>query len=251
MDTTVIPWGSPVPAFGPLMRARVATVGLNPSNREFVDVDGAELEGDERRFPTLGSLDLEDWSDAKQSHLQCISDSCDLYFARNPYDGWFKRLNRIIEGTGASYYDDRQFLACHVDLVPFATSQKWGCLSTRQRAMLLSTCRNALGTMLRETTARVVVLNGRSVVDAFEQMTETTLKQEQMADWSLPRKTGKPVVGIAYRGLVESIAGIKLKRPVLVLGYNHNIQSSFGVTNQVMDSIRHWVAASASEYINA
>ena len=30
-------------------------------NREFVDVTGEELDGDSRRFPTLGSLGLRTW----------------------------------------------------------------------------------------------------------------------------------------------------------------------------------------------
>ena len=49
-STNVIRWSSPVPSFGDLSRSRVATLGLNPSNREFVDPDGQELSGAERRF---------------------------------------------------------------------------------------------------------------------------------------------------------------------------------------------------------
>src|SRR2546422_2502451 len=43
--TDVIRWGCPVPAFGDLTCSQVATLGLNPSNREFVDDFGQELEG--------------------------------------------------------------------------------------------------------------------------------------------------------------------------------------------------------------
>lgn len=32
-------------------------------------------------------------------------------------------------------------------------------------------------------------------------------------------------------------------RDILVLGYSHNIQSSFGVTTEVIGAIRDWVAA--------
>jgi hypothetical protein len=45
MDSNVIPWACPIPSFGDLTRARVATLGLNPSNREFVDERGNELDG--------------------------------------------------------------------------------------------------------------------------------------------------------------------------------------------------------------
>jgi len=54
--TSVIRWGAPVPSFGDLSSSLVATVGLNPSNREFVDVAGHELRDTYRRFHTLGSL---------------------------------------------------------------------------------------------------------------------------------------------------------------------------------------------------
>ena len=57
--TSVIKWSAPVPSFGDLSSSLVATVGLNPSNREFVDDSGQELCDTDRRFHTLGSLGLE------------------------------------------------------------------------------------------------------------------------------------------------------------------------------------------------
>jgi hypothetical protein len=42
-EAGVIPWSSPVLSLGDVTMARVATLGLNPSNREFVDGDGKEL----------------------------------------------------------------------------------------------------------------------------------------------------------------------------------------------------------------
>src|SRR5690348_10521062 len=84
-NTGIIPWSCPVPSFGDLFTARVATLGLNPSNREFVDEDGNELDGPLRRFHTLRSLGLTRWSDAQEQHKELILDSCREYFARNPY----------------------------------------------------------------------------------------------------------------------------------------------------------------------
>ena len=43
VDSNVIPWACPIPSFGDFTRARVATLGLNPSNREFVDEKEARL----------------------------------------------------------------------------------------------------------------------------------------------------------------------------------------------------------------
>src|SRR5438094_2076415 len=99
----VIPWSCPVPSFGDISRSRIATLGLNPSNREFVDESGTELDGPSRRFHTLKSLGLARWSDVGTRHLQLILDSCLAYFSRNPYNGWFRKLDQIISGTPASY----------------------------------------------------------------------------------------------------------------------------------------------------
>jgi hypothetical protein len=68
-----------------------------------------------------------------------------------------------------------------------------------------------------------------------------------MIKWSLPRKTRAGVAGIAYSGDVTSIAGVDLGRPIRVLGFNHNIQSSFGVTKRVSNAIRQWLGDSYSQ----
>ena len=51
----------------------------------------------------------------------------------------------------------------------------------------------------------------------------------------------------AYRGTVRRLAGVELSRPVMVLGFNHNLQSSYGVTSGVKDAIRDWITHTASE----
>lgn len=54
---SVIPWAAPIISFGDLSKSKIATLGLNPSNREFVDSSGNELLGFNRRFHTLQSLE--------------------------------------------------------------------------------------------------------------------------------------------------------------------------------------------------
>src|SRR5262249_7318415 len=148
--------------FGDLATARVATLGINPSNREFVDEWGRELQGDQRRFHTLRSLQLASWADADADHLRRIVDSCRDYFVHNPYDRWFKRLDFVISGTGTSFYDPER-PACHLDVIPFATSRKWTALTRRQRLNLLELSRDTLGLLLRHASLRVLILNGQSV----------------------------------------------------------------------------------------
>ena len=238
----VIPWGSPVPAFGNPHRSRVATLGLNPSNREFLDSVGNELDGRLRRFHTLNSLGLHSWAEADARHIQEIISYCQEYFQRNPYDRWFRVLDHVLRGAGVSYYDGND--ACHLDLIPYATTRKWVQLTSSQRRVLLAVGVTALTQMLACSPIRVLILNGRSVVSHFEGLAGIALRCTVMPNWSLPRRSGHPVPGFAYRGSLRKLCRRCLGRDVLVLGYNHNLQSSFGVTNGVRRHIRQWVSES-------
>lgn len=246
--TDVIQWGCPVPSFGDLSSSRVATLGLNPSNREFVDESGNELQGKSRRFHTLNSLGLASWSEADARHLRLILESCRAYFLGNPYDRWFRKLDQIVSGTNASYYDT-SCQACHLDLIPYATARKWTELTQQQRSSLLAVAGDTLGLLLRDSPVRVLILNGKSVVDHFQDIAGVCLERQEMPTWSLPRQSKPDVTGIAYRGIVDTLSGIELGHSVLVLGFNHNIQSSFGVTTEVIQAIRAWIAKASKDRI--
>jgi hypothetical protein len=245
-EADVIPWGAPVPSFGDLSRARVATLGLNPSNREFISDTGDELGGVHRRFHTLSSLGLHSWSDVNAYHLRLILDSCRTYFFVNPYDRWFRKLDYIISGTGASYYDLGNS-ACHLDLIPYATARKWTSLTSRQRTILLSVAGDSLALLLRDSSIRLLVLNGKTVIDHFQRVTGVRMEQFGVSEWTLRRDLPSEVSGFGYRAYVTSLCGVSLTRGMLVLGYNHNIQSSFGVTNSAMAAIRDWIAQAVGE----
>lgn len=242
----VIRWGCPVLSFGDLSTSRVATMGLNPSNREFVDESGNELEGAARRFHTLNSLGLSSWADADARHLKLILQSCSEYFLGNPYDTWFKKLDHVVQGAEASFYDPVR-TACHLDLIPYATSRKWTELTTTQRSALLEVAADTLGLLLRDSPVRVLILNGQSVVDEFQEIAAISLDKQLMSEWTLPRSIGRDVSGYAYTGRVTTMSGIALAHEVLVLGYNHNLQSSFGVTNDAIKAIRDWISRAVNE----
>ena len=241
-DLDVISWGCPVPFFGHLEAARLATVGINPSNREFVRADGSELAGHDRRLPTLGSLGLPSWSEADFVALRSILLACRKYFEHNPYDSWFGALQRIIEPTGHSYYAPRSN-ACHLDIVPWATTNKWGTLSPAARRKLVERAAQALVDMILSSPLTMLVLNGQEVVRQFEALLGNPLTAKRVPAWDLPRRSGRAVPGVAYFSRISSIAQIPLDRDLLVIGYNHNLQSSFGVTAAVRDHISEWINA--------
>ena len=247
-ETDVIKWGCPVPAFGDLSKSNIATLGLNPSNKEFVDNSGNELDGSNRRFHTLKSLSINCWSEIEDQHLDLINYSCRNYFMRNPYDTWFKKLNYLISDTNASFYDYSE-TACHLDLIPYATSCKWTDLTNSQRITLLTAVADTLGLLLKNSPVKVLILNGKSVVNHFQSISDICLEQEVKTDWELPRKNQSGIKGISYKGFVNHISGIDLDREILVLGFNHNIQSSFGVTKQVATAIKNWISESVNKEI--
>lgn len=245
-DSGIIPWACPVPTFGGLGASPVATLGLNPSNREFVDPLGNELEGNHRRFHTLGSLGLSRWSEAGMRHLKSILDLCENYFLRNPYDQWFKRLDYLISGTRFSYYTP-MMPACHLDLIPYATACKWTQLNLAQRLSLLDGTADTLGLLLRDSSIQLLILNGSTVARTFEEISDVAFTAREMPGWSLPRRSGEGVAGLSYKGVVRSVGGVATGRDILVLGYNHNIQSSFGVTRKVQYEIKKWITREAAK----
>jgi hypothetical protein len=96
----------------------------------------------------------------------------------------------------------------------------------------------------------MIVLNGQTVVDNLQRVTGMEFDKIRMNKWTLPRKNGDGIVGLAYRGTVQTLCGVDLGRSILVLGYNHNIQSSFGVTTAVKNAIRDWIAVASYEVID-
>lgn len=246
-ESNVISWGCPIPSFGNISLSRIATIGLNPSNREFVDEKGNELYGNGRRFETLNSLGLRTWSDAKDRDLKLILKSCEEYFHRNPYNGWFKKLDHLISGTSISYYFPSG-QACHLDLIPYATSKKWTELSKKQQANLIINTSDTLGLLLTNSRIELLILNGSTVVYNLEKISKVKFEKQYVSDWNLSRKTGK-VEGYAFEGFINKVGGLFLNRSIKILGYNHNIQSSFGVTKQVQTSIRDWISKKAKEIL--
>ena len=247
LDSDIIEWSCPVPVFGNIEKSRVSTLGINPSNREFMDECGIELQGENRRFHTLNSLSLESWLDASSEHLGLILSSCFEYFRQNPYDRWFSVLDRVISGTSTSYYSSAAS-ACHLDIVPYATQKKWTSLKYDQKKRLLEFNADILGRLLKKSPIRILILNGKSVVSVVEELLGYPLVEKEVATWALPRKGGANVGGFSYENRITEIGGVRLDRSILVLGFNHNLQSSFGVTREVTLEIEKWIASCARNF---
>ena len=239
IELGAIPWASPILAFGDPIKSRVATLGLNPSNLEFVDRHGCELHAPYHRFESLTTLQVGSWGDVASRGIRSVWQSCENYFYGNPYDRWFKRLEKLLVGTGASYYTSLGVKACHLDLVPFATADKWSSLTFKERTQLIELGTPSLVRTIIASDVRVLILNGSSVVKEFNRLVPNeSLEARPMKSWSLQ---GGRVPGIGYIGRVSRLGGLELDRELLVLGYNHNIQSSFGVTSEAVSRMAAWI----------
>ena len=247
-SSAIIPWACPVPFFGEPAGARLATVGINPSNNEFVSAAGGELNLQAQRLPTLKSLQLQSWKHATTKHVRQILIACRRYFDGNPYHRWFGVLERLLLPTGVSFYGKLPS-AFHIDIVPWATKKKWGQLGVGERQAILNSCGRSLAHVLQSAQAlELIVLNGSSAVRNFETVLGRKLETTIVHEWTLPRSSGPDVPGISYHAIVESIGSHSLGRSITVAGYNHNLQSSYGVSRDVLRSIAGWVAESHAHH---
>lgn len=156
----------PVLFFGDLFKAHVATVGLNPSHREYVDQYGVELEGTERRFETLTSLRATDRPSLTDEQCdRAIQTMRTYYRPGKPVYTWFRSLDRVTRAMRFSYSDGE---AAHLDLSQEATKPAWSELSRTSPAefeALRSADLPFLRWQLEALPLHTVICNGRTVTE--------------------------------------------------------------------------------------
>ena len=223
--TEVVPGSTPVVAFGDPFAATVATLGINPSWREFLDGEQL-LDGVARRLATLRSLGAESLGSLTDAQVLRVVEDCARYFDadRNPYRRWFDPLDRVLRAAvGASYYDRS---ACHLDLVQWATNPTWGRLEDQTRRDLLVEGLAHLRVLLTVGTTSLVLLNGRQVLNQVEAVGLVTLRG--CGTMPLGAKTCS-----LYTGERDGIRYV---------GWSTNLQSSFGVSNDFKSRLAGWIS---------
>ena len=221
----VVSGSTPVVAFGDPFVATVATLGINPSGREFVE-KGKLLDGPSRRLATLRSLGAENLASLTDEQVREVIEDCARYFDqdRNPYGRWFNPLDKLLRASvGASYYDRS---ACHLDLVQWATDPIWGKVADRTRQELLVDGLPHLRALLKFGSTDLVLLNGRQVLTQVEAVGLVELAEcgtMPLRDRSCSLYVGESD-GVRY------------------VGWSTNLQSSFGVSNEFKGRLAGWVA---------
>jgi hypothetical protein len=211
----VVTGSTPVVAFGDPLAATVATLGINPSWREFLANDGTLLHGRPRRLSTLLSLNADSTASLRPDQVQAVIAECAAYFRpnRNPYRRWFDPLDEILRtALRASYYDHT---ACHLDLVQWATRPTWNRLSKDARETLLTEGLPYLQALLRLGNLRTVLLNGRQVIDHVIAARLVRLRSSCEVHLDSGRACS------LYVGETEAITFV---------GWSANLQSSWGIS---------------------
>jgi hypothetical protein len=211
-----VPGSTPVISFGDARKSTVATLGWNPSKLEFLDGRGRELVGKDRRLETRTSIRETDLLSASTQSISRVVHACNSYFQRNPYR-WFNALEKVLKYSGASYYDGT---ACHLDLVQWATDPVWGKLSQTHQSALLRADVPFLNQQLSQGNITALLLNGKGIVSAYQDLLQGRLMELHIQEHPRLRLFS----GRDARGFT-------------VVGWNINLQSSFGVSNYEIEAI--------------
>jgi hypothetical protein len=225
----VIPGTTPVIAFGDPRRSEIASLGINPSWHEFNGADGNLLAGQKRRLSTLASLGAKSTCALTEDQIKIIVEECAAYFSGNPYRRWFDSLDQVLQdGLGVSYYDRS---ACHLDLVQWATAPAWVKLTPAVGQSLLQESLVHLRNQLRFGNVRLVVLNGREVI-------------EQVIRIGLAKLGASGTLHVNARLPCSLYSGLGEK--VRFLGWSTNLQSSFGVSREFKNRLARWLVDAAN-----
>ena len=216
---------TPVVSFGDAQTAEFATLGINPSKREFVDSKGGFLRGGERRLATLESIDAQRLDRLDDDQVAAVLADCAAYFHRNPFSTWFNPLETLLRnGLGAGYKEGR---ACHLDLVQWATDPVWGGIPAKVRQSLLAEGVRHLHTQLAHSRIRFVLLNGRGVINQ--------LSDQPLGSLSLTE------VGLIPMGHTTCTLVRGTDAGITFLGWSTNLQSSFGVSTAFKTELADWL----------
>ena len=212
----IVDKSTPVVAFGDVTTSRVATLGINPSDREFVE-NGKLLDRNNRRLETLDSLKANDSEVLTTEQAQSLLAGCYDYFKTGKaYGNWFDILDQVINsGLGVSYYDGS---ACHLDLVQWATSTKWASLPKSIRIRLLDEGTQHLRDQLTNEQISHVIVNGRAVWNELTRSKFLTYDEVGCLTYGSQQTKSKLIVGNA--GSTKFI------------GWTANLQSGFGAKDK-------------------
>lgn len=214
-SASTVPGSLPVLFFGDLFSAQIATVGLNPSRREYTTARNEELDGPGRRFETLSSLGATDRASLTSEQCDAAIATMRAYFdPGKPAYSWFASLSRVVQGMGLEY--GRREVA-HLDLVQEATDPTWSALNSQspgEARALLEQDASFLRWQIDAFPLRALVCNGRTVLDQVIGLTEAEVVARE--------KVGRLTWSVAISSVGD--------RRLAVVGWNIPLARPTGLT---------------------
>lgn len=224
----ITPGSTPVVAFGNPITAKVATLGINPSSREFLDAKGNLLSEENRRLADFQSLGIKSHSEITGSVAKKVLEESNSYFHRDEsvYQ-WFEPLQKyVLDPAGASFKDSS---AAHLDLVQWSTAPVWGAIKdSKARDLLIQDDIRFLGEILRAGSYKVLFMNGSTVVNTMLKFGLVEIEQQGFTPLG---KAGKK--SALWTGRVKGT-------DTVCLGWNLNLQH-YQTTESNRESLRVWI----------
>ncbi len=156
----------PVPWFGSVESAQVATVGLNPSWTEFVTKELVWRKPVER-LPVVMDVAAEKRGEITFAQGQQIAEARRKYFTTNerkPHP-WFKVLQGVMSAARMKC-DYATGTAVHLDLVACATWREWGKLDGEAKNTLINRCFPKFTDTMKQLPLEArLLLDGRTVFE--------------------------------------------------------------------------------------
>lgn len=224
----ITPGSTPVVAFGNPITAKLATVGINPSSREFLDAKGNLLSEDNRRLADFQSLGLRSHSEINESVAKQVLEESNGYFKRaeSVYQ-WFEPLQKyVLDPVGASFSDSS---AAHLDLVQWSTAPVWGAIKDpKARDLLIQDDIRFLGEMLLSGSYKILFMNGSTVVNTMLKFGLVEIEQQGFTPLG---KAGRK--SALWTGRVRNT-------DTVCFGWNLNLQH-YQTTESNRESLRSWI----------
>lgn len=167
----IVDKSTPIPFFGYVHSARIATLSLNPSKNEFLAKNGSLLPHYNKRLEDLESLNVNSFEEFTDTHVDRIYQSCLGYFSKpgaNPYNIWFSRMESLIKASlNMSYYDGS---CCHLDIVQWATNPVWRGLPNESIQEMLEADLPFLKKLISNSQIELILINGKTTLNEFKKL---------------------------------------------------------------------------------
>jgi len=161
-NAPIVSGSTPVVSFGDSTKARVATLGINPSFEEFQDSAKKNLDENSKRLVDHESLggDFRHGLDENQASL--VIEGCASYFQNRPFE-WFNDIESVVLKPNGIDYKSGE--ACHLDVIQWATDPVWSKIENKADCQsLLQNDADFLKFQLTSQGYDFIFLNGDTVI---------------------------------------------------------------------------------------